>query len=245
MIFAALWALGQRQDILELKHLAFSGIVAGIIISAVGWSNSAHFWLPLGYLFLLAPVGTPLLPTLQDITTFLGTAFLRLGQIPFYADGHLIEVATGKYEVAPGCAGLNFVLAMATVAPVYCEIMYTNPVKKFIALGCMMLMVPVANGIRVFGIIAIAEYTNRAIDISADHLFYGWAFFSGIVLVMFWFGSWFADAPPSPAPHMPWGGHYTMAELLADPIIIRMQLVLFLGLVLGVLPTVLDVSKIL
>lgn len=243
ILFAGLWATGQRFDILELEHLAFVGIVVSIILSVIGWRSALHFALPLAYMFLLAPSGSPILPYLQDVATVLSTLFLQVGQIPFFAEGYLIEVSTGKYEVAPGCAGLNFVLAMATVAPLYCEIMFTDWTKKIVALTLLVLLVPIANGLRIFGIIAIAEYTNLAIDISADHLFYGWVFFSVIVLVMFWVGSFFADRPPSPIPSMPWGGHYTLAELLADPIMIRLRIILIFGVILGVLPAVIDISR--
>lgn len=240
LVFSSMWAVGQGADIQELKHFAFAGVVACIIVSVIGWGSAYHFMVPIGYLFLLAPVGTPLLPYLQDITTFLSTAFIRLGGIPLYVEGYFIEVATGKYEVAPGCAGLNFVLALATVAPLYCEIMYNGWAKKAIALATMMMLVPVFNGIRVFGIIAIAEYTGGAIDISADHLFYGWVFFSAVVLFMFFVGSLFADPPEPPAPTMPWGGNYTLAELLSDPIMIRARLVLLIAVFLSIFPVLLD-----
>lgn len=235
LLFASLWLTGQKQSVLEIQHIAVPGMLVGIIVSAIGWANAYRFALPLLYLFLLAPAGTPLLPYLQVITTWFATAFLQLGHIPFYAEGNFIEVATGKYEVAPGCAGLNFVLALATMAPLYCEIMYSKLAKKIVVLACMMMLVPVANGLRVFGIIAIAEYTNRAIDISADHLFYGWVFFSSIVLVLFWIGSFVSDPPPAPVPIMPWGGNYTRAELFADPIIVRVQWVLLFSVCISVM----------
>jgi exosortase len=170
-------------------------MIAALTVTAIGLARAAHFWLAIAYLFLLAPTGTPLLPYLQTVTTTLAVFFLQIGQIPFFVDGNLIEVATGNYIVAPGCAGLNFVLALATVAPLFAVLMYDSWRKRLIAIALMMAMVPIANGFRVFAIIAIAEYTNRAIDITADHLLYGWLFFSAVVLVMFWIGSRFADPP--------------------------------------------------
>jgi exosortase len=234
VLFSLMWWAGARYGVDELQHIAFAGVLVSIVLCGIGWANAVHFSVPLLYLFLLAPAGTPLLPFLQDAATFLATTLLSIGQIAYYAEGHMIEVATGKYEVAPGCAGLNFILAMATVTPLYCEMMYRGWKKKLIAFSSMMLLVPVANGIRVFGIIAIAEYTHSAIDISADHLFYGWVFFSAIVVVLFWIGSFFSDSPPSLAPIMPWGGHYTLAELLADPVIIRLQYVQLAAVLLAV-----------
>ena len=196
--FASLWLAGAKLSILEMQHVALAGMIAALAVTVIGLRNAAHFWLPLAYIFLLAPAGSPLLPYLQYITTHIAVAFLLIGQIPFFAEGNSIEVATGNYVVAPGCAGLNFVLALATVAPLFTVMMYNSWTKRFIALALMMAIVPIANGFRVFAIIAIAEYTNRAIDIAADHLLYGWVFFSAVVLIMFWIGSRFADPPQAP-----------------------------------------------
>lgn len=235
LAFSGLWFIGAKQQVLELQHLAVSGIFIGLVVSAIGWSSAAHFWLPLGYLFLLAPVGTPLLPFLQEITTAIATAFLGLGQIPFYAEGFDIEVATGKYVVAPGCAGLNFILALATVAPLYCEIMYSRFYKKLIVFGLMMVIVPIANGLRVFGIIAIGEYSNRTIDIAADHLVYGWILFSIVVLLMFWFASRFSDPPRDPTPSMPWLGTISVSDIMADKLSVRLGIILSGAAVLSLL----------
>lgn len=215
--FSAFWFLAARLDIQELQHLAVPGMLIGLAIAAIGWRAAAILWLPLGYLFLLAPSGTPLLPALQTITTWIANAFLTIGQIPFYAEGHTIEVATGKYFVAPGCAGLNFILAALTVVPLFCEIMYRDFRKKVIAFSIMMALVPIANGFRVFGIIAIAEYSHKAIDIAADHLLYGWVFFSCVLLLMFLVASRFADPVPPKARAIGWPASSSVNEFMATP----------------------------
>lgn len=202
-LFATFWLVGRRFGVLEMQHLALPGMFIGLAVAAIGWRAALRFWLPLAYLFLLAPAGTPLLPVLQSITTAIAAIFLQIGQIASYVEGNTIEVATGKYEVAPGCAGLNFILAMAMVAPLFSVLMYDTWRKRITAIAAMMAIVPIANGLRVFGIIAIAEYSNRAIDITADHLLYGWLFFSLVVLVAFWIGSLFAD-PLAPRGEIPW-----------------------------------------
>jgi len=238
--FSALWLAGARLHILEMQHLALPGMLVGLIVSAIGWSNAARVWLPLAYLFLLAPAGTPLLPYLQDVATFLATVFLQMGQIPFYAEGYTIEVATGKYVIAPGCAGLNFILALATVAPLFCVLMYNTWSKRIAVLAVMMIVVPIANGFRVFAIIAIAEYTNRAIDIAADHLLYGWLFFSLIVLVMFWIGSFFADPiAPLPLPTAAQGSGIERSNINDRSVLGRLIFVLAAVTVICIVPALL------
>jgi exosortase len=168
-------------------------------------------WLSLAYLFLLAPSGTPLLPLLRDATTHLTTILLGVSGIDYFAEGYDILVRTGNYAIAPGCAGLNFFLATLTIGPLYCVLMYRSLFKQAIAMGIALAVVVLANGIRVFGIIAIAEVTNRQVDISADHLFYGWAFFSVVLVVLMAVGMRFADPIPESLP-----AHLTMQESPQD-----------------------------
>lgn len=215
--FSALWFAAARFEIHELQHLAVPGMLIGLAIAAIGWRAAGILWLPLWYLFLLAPLGTPLLPFLQTITTWIASVFLSLGQIPFFAEGYNIEVATGRYVVAPGCAGLNFILAALTVVPLFCEIMYRDFRKKVIAFAIIMALVPIANGFRVFGIIAIAEYSRRAIDIAADHLFYGWMFFSCVLLLMFLVASRYADPVPAKPRAIGWPAPSSVSEFVATP----------------------------
>lgn len=237
--FSAFWFFATRLEIQELQHLAVPGMLIGLAIAAIGWRAAAILWLPLAYLFLLAPSGTPLLPFLQTITTWIANAFLTVGQIPFYAEGHNIEVATGKYLVAPGCAGLNFILAALTVVPLFCEIMYRDFHKKLIAFLIMMALVPVANGFRVFGIIAIAEYSHRAIDIAADHLLYGWMFFSCVLLLMFLVASRFSDPVPPKSPAIGWPAPSSINEFVATPAFGRLAVALALATLAVCLPPLL------
>ena len=50
----------------------------------------------------------------------------------------------------------------------------------------------VANGIRAYGIVAIAYYSDMKYATGADHLVYGWLFFGVVIMLMFWVGGFFA-----------------------------------------------------
>jgi exosortase A len=188
-----LWAFAEGEGILEVQHLALPVMFIAVAVALIGVRTAGAMWLPLAYLLLLAPFGTPILPFLQDVSVFLSTTFLDLAGITYYGEGHHIQVRTGNYIVAPGCAGLNFILATAAIGPLFCVLIFQSWLKRLIVLAAMMLIVIVANGVRIFGIIALAELTNKQIDISADHLFYGWAFFSVVLVAVMGVASFFAD----------------------------------------------------
>lgn len=196
-LFAGLWFAGAHFEVMEAQHFAISGMLVALAISLIGLKAGARLWLPLAYLFLLAPSGTPILPLLRDATMWVVSGLFALSGIDSFIDGYEIQVRVGHYFVAPGCAGLNFFLATLTIGPVYCVLMYHSVAKQMIALAIALLTVVVTNGIRIFGIIAIAEATKLEVDISADHLFYGWAFFSLVLVALMGIGTIFADPLPA------------------------------------------------
>ena len=54
----------------------------------------------------------------------------------------------------------------------------------------------IMNGVRIAGIIALAHWSNRRLNIVDDHLLYGWAFFVLVLFAAGYAGSFFADSEP-------------------------------------------------
>ena len=55
-----------------------------------------------------------------------------------------------------------------------------------------------ANIVRVYGIISIAHYSNMQYAVGADHLIYGWVFFSFVIVCLFIIGEKIRDKQLSP-----------------------------------------------
>ena len=51
----------------------------------------------------------------------------------------------------------------------------------------------VSYGVRAYGIVDIADYSDMKYGTGADHLVYGWLFFGVVIMLMFWVGGFFAD----------------------------------------------------
>jgi EpsI family protein len=67
----------------------------------------------------------------------------------------------------------------------------------FIALS---LVVPVvANGLRAFGIVMIAHFSQMQYAVGVDHLIYGWLFFGVVMALLFWIGNRFLEPDAGPA----------------------------------------------
>ena len=105
----------------------------------------------------------------------------------------MIEIPEGRFEIAEACAGLRFLIASIVFGCFFSVTMYDSFIRRasFIALSAT---VPVgANGLRALGIITLAHLDGSAAAVEADHILYGWIFFSLVILLLIAIGMVFVD----------------------------------------------------
>ena len=195
--FALLWLIGRAGDIQLFEHVA----VVGLAVSAAGALLGRHLCgtiaFPLLFLFFMVPFGDVFVPQLQNITAHFAVALLRLSDIPVFHDGFIIETPSGKFEVAEACAGIRFLIANVMVAAIFAHLSYRR-VWKWVLFMVLAVIIPiVANGLRAYGIVLIAYWTDNEYAVGVDHLVYGWGFFTVVMLLILFVGNLFAD-PPAP-----------------------------------------------
>jgi exosortase A len=195
-LFGLLWLICDLAQVNEGRHIAFVGMLQGILLACLGWRIFKLLSFPFLYLWLLVPTGTVFLPILQEIATHIASSILRWVGIPVYVEGVLIEAPSGRYEVESGCAGLNFILATAALAPLYVYFLYRAAWKRVVAVVLALFLAIIMNGVRIAGIIALAEWSDRRLNIVDDHLLYGWGFFVLVLFAAGYAGSFFADSEP-------------------------------------------------
>lgn len=194
------WWLGMAAAITELRQFAIIGMLQGAVLCLAGWRVYRCILFPMLYLFLLVPSGTALLGPLQTLTTKLSALLLGFTGIPILVGDHIIEAPTGLYEVAPGCAGLNFLLATLALSLIYALTLYQGWFKRFLAVLLALALSIATNQLRVFGIIWLAEATKRKIDIVDDHLLYGWGVYCAVMVAAMFLGFLFRDPPSLESP---------------------------------------------
>ena len=185
---SAVWLAAERLGIMEGRQLVFITMVEVLFLAMLGWRLWWAVLGPLLYLYFLVPFGEFLTPKLQDITAL----FIRHGidvlGIPAYIDGYIIEIAEGTFFVAEACAGLRFLIASIAFGVLYALMMYRSPVRRtaFILLS---IVVPIiANGMRALGIVWLGHLLGSAEAAAADHILYGWIFFSLVILLLILIG---------------------------------------------------------
>jgi exosortase A len=210
------WIVAALLSVLELQQLVVLAMFQAIAFAVLGRAVYRAMLTPLLYLFFLVPTGYFLVPSLQDLTAWFAVAGLKLFGIPVYSDGIMIEVPSGNFVVAEACAGLRFLIASVAFGVFFAALMYRSRVRWITFVALSVIVPIVANGIRAFGIIALSEATGSATAVEADHIVYGWVFFTFVTFLLILIGMKFADdhkvtARPSvpvsaASPARPWSG---------------------------------------
>lgn len=187
------WLFSYAADINVLGQLSAVVSLICLIWLMVGNKVAWRYKFPLAYLLFAVPMGENLIPWLQDVTAWFTVAFLKLNGIPVYVDGLYIQIPSGMFEVAVACSGIRYLIASVAVGTLFSYLTYNKTHKQVVFIIFSMLLPILANGIRAYGIVAIAYYSDMKYATGVDHLIYGWLFFGAVIMLMFWVGGLFAD----------------------------------------------------
>jgi exosortase A len=215
---AGVWLLAERLGIMEGRQLVAISFVELLLLALLGrrlwWAMAG----PLLYLYFLVPFGEFLTPSLQDFTTGFIRRGLEILGIPAYIDGYTIEIPQGTFFVAEACAGLRFLIAAIAFGWLYALLMYRTPARRGLFVLVSIIVPIIANGFRGLGIVYLGYLLNSAQAAAADHIIYGWLFFSAVILLLIVLGLPFRqDHIPTgsaPPPQRPAGASATMRRAM-------------------------------
>lgn len=193
------WLLATILSIHEAQQMIVLTILEATLLAVLGWDVFRRLMGPLLYLYFLVPSGAFLVPALQDITAVMTVKLLHVAGVPVYSDGIFLEIPEGKFVIAEACAGLRFLIASVAFGVFFALLTYRSWVRRLVFIALSVAVPILANALRAFGIVYGSHLADSASAVAADHVIYGWIFFSIILFVLILIGRSFAD-PDVPSP---------------------------------------------
>lgn len=184
-----LWLLGTLAGFSLASQAGAVAMLVGCAVTFLGPKPSAGLVFPLAYLAFLVPFGDELIPALQMITAKLTITLVGLSGIPAKIDGVFIETPAGLFEVAEACSGVKFLIAMVAFGTLVANVCFRSWMRRAAFLTLAIIFSILANGVRAWGTIFLAQYVGAEQATGIDHLIYGWIFFAVVmtaVLAIAW-----------------------------------------------------------
>ena len=198
---SALWFVAALLDVLEAEQLSVVLLFEILLLAILGWQMFRALLAPLLFLFFLVPFGAFLVPALQVFTAKFSVLGLQLLGIPVFADGFIIQIPEGTFEVAEACAGLRFLIASIVFGCFFATVVYRSKWRRSIFIALSLIVPIVANGFRALGLVVLGHVIGDAAAAMTDHILYGWLFFTIVTLVLIAIGIGFREnAGPDPVP---------------------------------------------
>ncbi|WP_246034392.1 exosortase A [Qipengyuania marisflavi] len=212
----ALWLAGRSMDINTFAQAGAVIALQGAVLTTLGLRTGLLLAFPLAYAFFLVPFGDEIIPPLQTITAILATTLTQWSGIETVANGILIDTPAGLFIVAEECSGVKFLIAMVALGVLVAWSSFTSWRRRALFLLACVIVPILANGVRAWATIFIAQYIGAEAAGSFDHIIYGWVFFAIIIaLVLGAAWRWFEREPEDAG--------WSVAEIADMPAVARWE----------------------
>ncbi len=193
------WLLGTLGGVNIVGQLGAVAALQAAVLTLLGPRIVAALLFPIVYALFLVPFGDELVPALQTVTANMTIVLTEWSGISAEVDGVFIDTPVGLFEVAEACSGVQFLVAMIALAALVAHSCFRSWRRRVVFLAAALALPILANGVRAWGTIFIAQSQGIEFAAGFDHIFYGWIFFALVVAILlgaFW--RWFDRDPDDP-----------------------------------------------
>lgn len=194
---AMIWVLGAFSGLDIARQLGVVAMLVSTVPLILGPRVAASLLFVLFYAFLLVPAGEELVPMLQLVTAKITIALVSVTGITANIDGVFIATPAGLFEVAEACSGIKFLVAMVALGLLICNVGFLSWRRRAAFLAACIVVPVLANGVRAYATIAIAQIVGADAAAGFDHIVYGWFFFAMVVALLIAGGWRYFDRPAS------------------------------------------------
>jgi exosortase A len=189
------WMLGRLTATDVVQQFCFVAMLIVFLWGMLGTPVTRKLIMPLSFLLFAVPLGSGLIPKLQDFAAWFAVRLLELCKVPVLLEGRFISIPSGSWEVAEACSGVRYLASSMGVGFLFAGLAYRSWIRRTTFFVASAVVPVLANGFRVFGIILLAYLSGNRIAAGVDHLVYGWVFFTLVASFLLAFGFWWREKP--------------------------------------------------
>lgn len=178
---ALLWLLGQFAGFSTASQAGAVAMLIAAVLAMLGPKVGAGLAFPLAYMAFLVPFGDELVPALQLVTAKLTIALVGISGLQAAIDGVFIQTSAGLFEVAEACSGVKFLIAMASFGVLVAGVCFRSWTRRAAFMALAIVLPILANGVRAWATVYVAQYVGAEKATGFDHLIYGWIFFAMVM----------------------------------------------------------------
>ncbi len=192
----AMWWAGETQGINLVAQAGAVGAVQAAVVTLLGVRASIVLALPIAFAAFMVPFGDEIIPPLQDLTAQIAIALTHASGVAARIEGIHIHTPAGLFIVAEACAGVKFLIAMVTLGVLVCATRFTRWHKRAAFMAACIVIPVLANGVRAWATIYVAQFIGAEKATGFDHIVYGWVFFAIVIAVLLGAAWRFVDREP-------------------------------------------------
>lgn len=178
------WLLGDISGTATLSQLGVVAVMQTCVVTMLGPRAGWALLFPLAYALFLVPIGDELVPTLQMVTAEITIALTHVSGVPAEIEGVFIDTPAGLFEVAEACSGVKFLVAMVALGTLVAHVCFRSWIRRAVFMALAVVLPILANGVRAWGTIYIAQSQGVEFAAGFDHILYGWIFFAAVMAAL-------------------------------------------------------------
>jgi exosortase A len=195
----AIWFAGREIEANIVTQTGAVIALEGAVAALLGARAALVLAFPLLYAFFLVPFGDEIVPPLQEATGRIAVALTHASGVPAAVHGLFIDTPAGRFVVAEECSGVKFLIAMVALGTLVAWTAFESWTKRALFLAAAGITSILANGVRAWGTIYVAQFVGIERAGGFDHIVYGWVFFA-VVIALVLAGAWrFFEREPGEA----------------------------------------------
>lgn len=182
------FVVGELSSLYPIVNYAFLLVLAGLMLSCVGWSLFRYFWVPLLMLVLMVPLPNFLYrdisASLQLLSSALGVEFVRTMGMSVFLEGNIIDLGGLQLQVAEACSGLRYLFPLMTLSIIIAYFMQAPLWFRLIVMVSSAPITLVMNSLRIALIALGLEYWGIDMTEGILHDAEGWLVFIGCCIFL-------------------------------------------------------------